>query len=173
MATDIHIDRIAINYGEARTKVGSRQRAIPPRPKGRGISRNILMNFRAKRRDNDDIFVDFIPLIDILLVVLIFITATTTFSRLQEIPVELPSAGTQRLVQDSHVLVISQDGQYALDGRFLSQTDHSVAEALSALQDKTALLIYADANARHATVVHALESARNAKFEQISFATQE
>ena len=43
MATDIHLDRIAINDGEARTRVGSRQRAIPPRPKGRGISRNILM----------------------------------------------------------------------------------------------------------------------------------
>lgn len=130
------------------------------------------MNFRAKHRNTDEVLVDFIPLIDILLVVLIFITATTTFSRLQEIPVQLPSAGEQNLTQDSHVLAISQDGQYALNGRFLSEAESSVAEALMALPNKEALLIYADANARHATVVHALESARNAQFGKIGFATQ-
>lgn len=131
------------------------------------------MNFRSKYRDNDDIFMDFVPLIDILLVVLIFIAATTTFDRVHEIPVQLPSAGESSLAQDSHVLAISQDGQYALNGRFLSQTENSVAEALTALLNKESLLIYADANARHAAVVHALESARNAHFETISFATQE
>lgn len=132
------------------------------------------MNFRGRRRHStDDIAVDFIPLIDILLVVLIFITATTTFARVQEIPVNLPSSSAQSLSNESHVLVISQDGQYALNSRFLSLTDHSLAEALSALQDKNALLIYADANARHAAVVHALEAARSAQFNKISFATQE
>lgn len=132
------------------------------------------MNFRQRRRHStDDITVDFIPLIDILLVVLIFITATTTFARVQEIPVQLPSGSTQSLSSESHVLAISQDGQYALDGRFLSQSENSVTEALSALQDKTALLIYADANARHAAVIHALEAARSAQFNKISFATQE
>ncbi|HJH23818.1 MAG TPA: biopolymer transporter ExbD [Paenalcaligenes hominis] len=132
------------------------------------------MNFRRRRHHStDDIAVDFIPLIDILLVVLIFITATTTFSRVQEIPVNLPSSSSQNLSTESHVLAISQDGQYALDGRFLSQSDNSVAEALLALQDKTALLIYADANARHSSVIHALEAARSAQFEKISFATQE
>lgn len=131
------------------------------------------MNFRAKHRNSDEIAVDFIPLIDILLVVLIFITATTTFSRLQEIPVQLPSAGEQTLSQESQVLAISQDGQYALNGRFLSEAESSVADALNALQSKNALLIYADANARHAAVVHALEAARAAQFEKISFATQQ
>lgn len=131
------------------------------------------MNFRAKHRAQDDIAVDFIPLIDILLVVLIFVMATTTFSQLQEIPVQLPSAGSQQLTQDSHVLAISQDGQYALNGRLLSQAQSSVSDALEALDNKKSLLIYADENTRHATVVHALESARNAQFEQISFATQE
>lgn len=130
------------------------------------------MKFRAKHRANDDITVDFIPLIDILLVVLIFITATTTFSRLEEIPVQLPSAGEQRLAQGSHVLAISQDGQYVLNGRYLSTAESSVADALDALANKESLLIYADANARHATVVHALESARHVKFGKISFATE-
>lgn len=131
------------------------------------------MNFRTKRHDSDEIAVDFIPLIDILLVVLIFITATTTFSRLQEIPVQLPSAGEQSLAEDSQMLVISQDGQYVLNGRYLSTDESSVADALDALQNKESLLIYADANARHAAVVHALESARNAQFSKISFATQQ
>ena len=131
------------------------------------------MNFRAKHRSQDDVTVDFIPLIDILLVVLIFITATTTFSRLQEIPVQLPSAGEQSLTDSSHVLAISQDGQYVLNGRYLSEAESSVADALAALQAKESLLIYADENARHATVVHALESARRVNFSKISFATQQ
>lgn len=131
------------------------------------------MNFNTKRRNSDDLVMDFVPLIDILLVVLIFITATTTFSRLHEIPVQLPSTSEQSLAQDSHVLAISQDGQYALNGRLLSQSDNSVTEALQSLVNKQSLLIYADANARHATVVHALESARQLQFDKISFATQE
>lgn len=132
-----------------------------------------MMNFRARGRDSDEVLVDFIPLIDILLVVLIFITATTTFSRLQEIPVQLPSAGEQNLSLDSQVLAISQDGQYALNGRFLSFGENNLTDALMALQDKQSLLIYADANARHAAVVHAMESARHAHFQKISFATQQ
>lgn len=131
------------------------------------------MNFRSKYRTDDSLLVDFIPLIDILLVVLIFITATTTFNQFQEIPVRLPKAGAPALQQDSHVLVISQEGQYALNGRFLSQAENSVSDALLGLQNRQTLLIYADANARHATVVHALESAQQAQFEHISFATQE
>lgn len=130
------------------------------------------MNFRAKRRHSDEVAVDFIPLIDILLVVLIFITATTTFSRLQEIPVQLPSSGEATLAEDSHVLVISQEGQYVLNGRYLSEAENSVADALAALENTDSLLIYADANARHATVVHALESARAVNFAKINFATQ-
>lgn len=132
------------------------------------------MNFRRRRyHTSDDIIIDFIPLIDILLVVLIFITATTTFSRVQEIPVHLPSSATPQLATEGQVLAISHDGQYALNGRFISQAEHSLTEALHALQDKSALLIYADANARHAAVVYALEAARNAQFNSISFATQE
>lgn len=131
------------------------------------------MNFRAKRRDSDEVMVDFIPLIDILLVVLIFITATTTFSRLQEIPVQLPSAGEQSLSQDSQVLAISQDGQYALNGRFLSGGENNLTDALTNLQDKESLLIYADSNTRHAAVVNAMESARHAQFRKISFATRQ
>lgn len=131
------------------------------------------MNFRSKYHTDDSLLVDFIPLIDILLVVLIFITATTTFSQFQEIPVQLPKAGASALQIDSHVLVISQEGQYALNGIFLSQAENSITEALQGIQNKQSLLIYADANARHSTVIHALESAQLAQFERISFATQE
>lgn len=132
------------------------------------------MNFRRRHTfSTDDVRVDFIPLIDILLVVLIFITATTTFSQLHEIPVQLPSAEGPSLSPESHVLAISQDGQFALNGRFLSQGHDALSEALTALPNKTSVLIYADANARHAVVIEALEAARHAQFEKISFVTQQ
>lgn len=132
------------------------------------------MNFRKKRPlASDEIQLDFVPLIDILLVVLIFITATTTFSKIYEIPVQLPSASDLTITAESHLLAISQDGQYAINGRFISDGQHSLHEALRQIPDKDSLLIYADANARHATVVFALEAARDALFQKISFATQE
>lgn len=132
------------------------------------------MNFRKLRLlDNDEIALDFVPLIDVLLVVLIFITATTSFNQFYDMPVQLPQASEQNLTGSSHVLAISSEGQYALDGRFISEADQSLTEALQRLPEKEALLIYADANARHASVVFALEAAGQAKFEKVSFATQQ
>lgn len=131
------------------------------------------MNFRkSPLLDKDEITLDFVPLIDVLLVVVIFITATTSFNQFYEIPVQLPQASNQSIQSNHHVLAISSEGQYALDGRFISEADQSLIEALQRLPEKEALLIYADANARHASVVFALEAAGQAQFEKISFATQ-
>lgn len=131
------------------------------------------MNFRKQHLlDADEMTLDFVPLIDVLLVVLIFITATTTFNQYHEIPVQLPQASESSLQSKNHILAISSEGQYALDGRFISDADQSLNEALIRLPEKDSLLIYADANARHASVVLALEAARQAQFKKISFATQ-
>ena len=132
-----------------------------------------MMNFKKSTSNTaDDLTVDFIPLIDILLVVLIFITATTSFTQFQELPIQLPSGSEQSVSTESYVLAVSQEGQYALEGRLLSTDERSVFDALQALPSTDSLLIYADANAKHAAVVRALEAARQAHFAKISFATQ-
>lgn len=122
--------------------------------------------------DEDRLEINVIPLIDILLVVLIFITATTTFSTIEQLELKLPGSNQEAIATQGNILLITHTGQYALNGRVLASDDKSLTLAMRNLEDKNELLIYADADARHAAVVHALEAANKAKLERIHFATE-
>lgn len=133
------------------------------------------MNFR-RSFSVDEPDINLIPLIDILLVILIFLAATTSFQRHQQLNVSLPQATGQRVSGEPMRLAISRDGLYALDTRLIDGT--SVADIASALQsasqgkDAPTLLINADAQAPHQTVINALQAAQQAGIPQINFAIQ-
>ena len=133
------------------------------------------MNFR-RSMSSDEPEINLIPLIDILLVILIFLAATTSFHRYQQINVSLPKASAQALAGEPLRLAISQDGQYALDSHLLdgsSTADIAIAlERASQGQDAPVLLINADAQAPHQTVITAMEAARQAGISHVSFAIQ-
>lgn len=122
--------------------------------------------------EDEQLEVNVIPLIDILLVVLIFITATTTFSRIDNIELSLPQSSSEAVATEGHVLIITHEGQYALNGRVIASDQDSLVQALNHLEPKLELLIYADANARHVFIINALDAAKNAQIERIHFATQ-
>ncbi|HLR81777.1 MAG TPA: biopolymer transporter ExbD [Paenalcaligenes sp.] len=122
--------------------------------------------------DEDRLEINVIPLIDILLVVLIFITATTTFSTIEQLELKLPGSNQETIATQGNILLITHTGQYALNGRILASDDESLTLAMRNLEDKNELLIYADADARHAAVVRALEAANKAELERIHFATE-
>lgn len=133
------------------------------------------MNFR-RSLPADEPEINLIPLIDILLVILIFLAATTSFHRYQQLNVSLPQASAQSITGEPLRLAISQDGLYALDTHLLDGT--SVADIAAALnlagrgQDDPVLLINADAQAPHQAVITALEAARQAGISHVSFATR-
>ena len=133
------------------------------------------MNFR-RSMSSDEPEINLIPLIDILLVILIFLAATTSFHRYQQINVSLPKASAQALAGEPLRLAISQEGQYALDSHLLdgsSAADIAIAlERASQGQDAPVLLINADAQAPHQTVITAMEAARQAGISHVSFAIQ-
>lgn len=122
--------------------------------------------------NDDSLEINVIPLIDILLVVLIFITATTAFSTVEHLELQLPSSSQETVAAQGNILIITHEGQYALNGRLLASDNESLTQAMSNLEDRNELLIYADANARHAAVVRALEAANKAQLERIHFATE-
>lgn len=122
--------------------------------------------------NDDNLEINVIPLIDILLVVLIFITATTTFSKIEQIELTLPQTTQEEMATQGHVLIITHEGQYALNGRLLANDIESLTQALNNLEHKEELLIYADANTRHAHVVNALDAAKNALIEHVHFAAE-
>ena len=133
------------------------------------------MNFR-KRTPSADPEINLIPFIDILLVVLIFLMLTTTGSGLTEINMTLPLADAQKQKDRPQqiVLTVSAQGQYAVNK---SPVDGTSVSALAAVlgplaSQQVTLVISADAQASHQSVVKAMEAARRAGLSQITFATQ-
>lgn len=133
------------------------------------------MNFKP-RASTPEPEINLIPFIDVLLVVLIFLMLTTTWSRLTEIELNLPVADAQAVSPKPRqiVLSVSAQGQYAINkspvgGRSVSAL---VAVLTPLAQPETLLVISADASATHQSVVHAMEAARRSGLSKISFAAQ-
>ena len=133
------------------------------------------MNFR-KRTPSVEPEINLIPFIDVLLVVLIFLMLTTTWSRLTEINMTLPLADAQKQKDRPQqiVLTVSAQGQYAVNKSPIDGTSvGALAAVLGPLGSKEAtLVISADAKASHQSVVNAMEAARRSGLSQITFATQ-
>lgn len=134
------------------------------------------MNFRPGTRDEPEI--NLIPFIDILLVVLIFMVLTTTYSRYTELQVRLPTADAEqaRNRPKEVVVAVGQDGRYAVNGTVLTQTSvETLATALAKAakgEPDSIIVINADASATHQAVVNVMDAARRTGLGQITFATQ-
>ena len=132
------------------------------------------MRFR-RAREQDHLELNLVPLIDVLLVVLIFLAASSTFVRHRQLDVSLPQAQAQAAQPAELLLAISQDGRYALNGDWLeadSPAPLSRALAAAPRDAQDSLLILAGGQAPLAAVVHAMEAARQAGIARIHFATQ-
>ena len=136
----------------------------------------MAINFRKRRTEEPEI--NLIPFIDVLLVILIFLMLTTTYSKFTEMELTLPSADTEQLRDRPKEVIVSiaADGRYAVGKDALQ--DRSVEGIASALTrhapagKDSIFIISADANAPHQSVVSAMEAARRAGLSQITFATQ-
>jgi len=135
------------------------------------------MNFRrARAREDPDI--NLIPLIDVLIVILIFLFLTTTYSRYSELQINLPEAAAERASDRPNVLSVSVDstGKYAING---VATPFGGAESFANALKQAAkgskepvIAISADAATTHQAVINVMESARLAGYNHISFTTQ-
>ena len=135
------------------------------------------MNLRGSHpREEPEI--NFIPLIDVLLVILIFLMVTTTYQRVSELQITLPEADAEQLKQRPKEINVGVDvqGRYVIDRTvFQFTTVNALAETLgrAAAGAKDAVVIVnADANATHQSVIHVMEAARLAGLTHITFATQ-
>lgn len=133
------------------------------------------MNFRP-RQPPPEPEINLIPLIDVLLVVMIFLMLTTTWSRLTEIQLSLPvaDASAARPAPEQIVLSITAQGQYAINKSPVG--GRSVGDLVALLtpmaQSDSLLVISADASASHQSVINAMEAARRSGLSKISFAAQ-
>lgn len=132
------------------------------------------MKFKKNTTLEPDI--NLIPFIDVLLVILIFLMLTTTWSKFNEMNLSLPSAnsGTPAETHNTWTVSVSSQGSYAING--VPVEGRQIADlqkAMASLSNSNgSLLIKADASASHQAVVQVLEAARVIGISKIAFATQ-
>lgn len=134
------------------------------------------MNFRSRPHVEPEI--NLIPFIDVLLVVLIFLMLSTTYSKFTELQVKLPAADAeqQRDYPKEVIVAVSSDGRYMInktliEGRGIEVLGAALVEAAKAGKDSV-IIISADASATHQSVITVMEAARRHGMTQITFATQ-
>lgn len=134
------------------------------------------MKFRQSSEDEAEI--NLIPFIDVLLVILIFLMLSTTYSRFTELQVTLPVANADATRERPAEIIVSiaADGRAAIDkqaveGRSVEILALALRQAASERKDPV-VIISADANAAHQSVVNVLDAARRVGLGRITFAAQ-
>lgn len=134
------------------------------------------MQFRHGARDEPEI--NLIPFIDVLLVVLIFLMLSTTYSKFTEMQLRLPTADVdaQRDYPKEVIVGVSANGRYSINKTPVpDRSVETVAAALAAAATggkDSVVIISADASSPHQAVVTVMEAARRAGLMQITFAAQ-
>lgn len=134
------------------------------------------MNFRKHLRDDPEI--NLIPFIDVLLVVIIFLMLSTTYSKFTELNVTLPTADADRPRDNPREIIVSVsgDGRYAInrklvEGRSVEMLAAELGAASEGSKDAV-IIISADATAAHQSVITVMDAARRAGLPKLTFATQ-
>jgi biopolymer transport protein ExbD len=136
------------------------------------------MNFQRNRQD-DMPEINLIPMIDVLLVILIFLMVTTTYSKFSGLDINLPTADAQQNKDQPGEIdvVVTATGEVtinkkAVSGHTVDAIQQALQQAVSPGKD-TVVLINADAKATHQSVIDVMQAAQSAGLTHISFATQQ
>ena len=138
---------------------------------------NKSMNFKRKS-SLEDPEINFIPLIDVLLVIIIFLVVSTTFSKFSELKINLPiaEANQSKDKDDSINIIITEDGQYSINERIIEAVslEKLVVELKAESDGKTDMpvIINADAMTTHQSVVDVMEASRLVGLNRITFSTK-
>jgi biopolymer transport protein ExbD len=135
------------------------------------------MKFARTRKEDPEI--NLIPLIDVLLVIIIFLMLTTTYSKFAELQINLPSAEAEKRLERPNEInvVISASGQYLVQRKAVAFHDvQSLAEELrqagADLKDPV-IVVNADSSANYQSVIRVMDAARQAGYGQVAFAVEQ
>ena len=135
------------------------------------------MNFQ-RGKEKEPLEINLVPMIDVMLVILIFLMITTTYSKYTELQINLPSAQAERQLERPNeiTILVNAQGQYVVNRnavafRSVDQLAGELRRAAAQMQEPI-VVISADANATHQAVIRVMEAARLAGLAQITFTTQ-
>ena len=135
------------------------------------------MNFQ-RGKENEPLEINLVPMIDVMLVILIFLMITTTYSKYTELHINLPSAQAERQLERANevAVLVNAQGQYVVNRmplpfKSVEQLAAELRRVAEPLKDPI-VVISADAAATHQAVIRVMEAARIAGLGQITFTTQ-
>ena len=135
------------------------------------------MNFR-RGKEKEPLEINLVPLIDVMMVILIFLMITTTYSKYTELQINLPTAEAERQVERAEeiAVLVNAQGQYVINRsavpfRSVEQLADELRRAGGSLKEPV-VVISADAAATHQSVMRVMEAARLAGLSQITFTAQ-
>jgi biopolymer transport protein ExbD len=135
------------------------------------------VNFQ-RGRQREPLEINLVPLIDVMMVILIFLMITTTYSKYTELQINLPTAQAEKQPERPNeiTVLVNAQGQYVINHsavpfRGVEQLADELRRAAGALKEPM-VVISADAATTHQSVVRVMEAARLAGLSQISFTTQ-
>ena len=135
------------------------------------------MNFQ-RGKQKEPLEINLVPLIDVMMVILIFLMITTTYNKYAELQINLPTADADKQLERSNeiAVLVNSQGQYVINRRpVVFRTIDQLADDLkraAAAAKEPVVVISADASATHQAVVRVMEAARLAGLTQITFTTQ-
>ena len=135
------------------------------------------MNFQ-RGKEKEPLEINLVPMIDVMLVILIFLMITTTYSKYTELQINLPTANAEKQLERANEVsvLVNAQGQYVINRapvtfRSTEQLADELKRASGAMKDPV-VVISADATATHQAVVRVMEASRLAGLSQITFTTQ-
>ena len=135
------------------------------------------MNFQ-RGRGHDEPEINLIPLIDVLLVIIIFLMLTTTYAKFSGLEINLPTADTAKQPEQPNEVnvAVTAAGQVLVNKVPLAAPDVAAISAAlqraAGSQKEPVIVINADAKAAHQSVIDVMQAAQSAGYPHISFATQ-
>jgi biopolymer transport protein ExbD len=134
------------------------------------------MKFRQRRSEDPEI--NLIPFIDVLLVILIFLMLSTTYSKFTELQITLPVADADKLKDRPReiIVAVAADGRYVVnsqpvEGRAVELLSAAMSHASEGRADSV-VIVSADAAAAHQAVINVMDAARRAGLSHLTFAAQ-
>ncbi|XHS76982.1 ExbD/TolR family protein [Burkholderiaceae bacterium UC74_6] len=134
------------------------------------------MKFTKRHLEEPEI--NLIPFIDVLLVVLIFLMLSTTYSKFTELQISLPTANAEQLKEHPAeiIVAVSGDGRYAInhqpvEGRSVEILSAALSAAAGGHNDAM-VIVSADAASAHQSVINVMDAARRAGLSRLTFAAQ-
>lgn len=135
------------------------------------------MNFQ-RGQEKEPLEINLVPLIDVMMVILIFLMITTTYNKYTELAINLPSADAEKQPDRSNeiAVLVNAQGQYVVNGKpVVFRSPNQLADELkraAGAAKEPVVVISADGTATHQSVMRVMEAARVAGIAQVNFTAQ-